>query len=36
VLQQLVAGATGDDGGDEHVRVEDEPHETTPKTSSSV
>jgi hypothetical protein len=36
VLEQLGADSPRDECGDEDVRVEDEPHETRSKTSSSV
>jgi hypothetical protein len=36
VLEQLGADSWCDEGGDQDVRVENEPHETRSKTSSSV
>ena len=36
VLEEFVTGAARDEGGDEHVRVEEKPHETRENTSSSV
>ena len=36
VFEQVAARAARDEGGDEDVRVEEEPHETRENTSSSV
>ena len=36
VFEEIAAGAARDEGGDQHVRIEEEFHETRVNTSSSV